>query len=104
MKLKDKEVKHIAELARLELSDKEVVQYAEQMTSILDYIDQLKELKLAENATQMAHAAGLTNVLRQDQVEQSDLETRKNLIKAFPHKKGDLLESAAVFSDRNEDL
>lgn len=104
MLLKDKEVKHIAELARLELSDKEVKQYAEQMTSVLDYVDQLNELDLAENATQMAHAAGLTNVLRQDEVDQSDLETRKNLIKAFPHKQGDLLESAAVFSDRNDDL
>ena len=104
MKLKDEEVKHIAELARLELSDKEVALYAEQMTSILDYVDQLKELKLSKNATQMAHAAGLTNVLREDQVDQCDLETRKNLIKAFPHKQGDLLESAAVFSDRNEDL
>ncbi|MFH1142558.1 MAG: Asp-tRNA(Asn)/Glu-tRNA(Gln) amidotransferase subunit GatC, partial [Candidatus Uhrbacteria bacterium] len=70
MKLKEDEVKHIAELARLELSDNEVALYADQMTSILDYVDQLNELDLAENATQMAHAAGLTNVLRQDEVDQ----------------------------------
>jgi len=37
-------------------------------------------------------------------VRACDAETRKKLIEAFPHREGDLLESAAVFADRNEDL
>ncbi len=104
MKLKDEEVKHIAELARLELSAKEVKMYAKQLTEILDYVNKLNELKLPIEAPQMAHAAGGVNVLRADEVRACDAETRKKLIEAFPHREGDLLESAAVFADRNEDL
>tara|TARA_Y100000031_G_C8101109_1_gene328750 strand:- start:410 stop:724 length:315 start_codon:yes stop_codon:yes gene_type:complete len=104
MKLKDEEVKHIAELARLELSAKEVKLYAKQLTEILDYVDKINELKLPIEAPQMAHATGGINVLREDVVQGCDAQTRKKLIEAFPHREGDLLESAAVFSDRNEDL
>ncbi len=37
------QVRHIAELARLTLSEKEVTKFSGQLTGILDYIDQLKE-------------------------------------------------------------
>ena len=104
MKLKDEEVKHIAELARLELTAEEVKMYAEQLAEILEYVDQLKKLKLPADAIQMAHAAGLTNVLREDKVKGCEVDVRQRLIKAFPHRQGDLLESAAVFTDRSEDL
>jgi aspartyl-tRNA(Asn)/glutamyl-tRNA(Gln) amidotransferase subunit C len=46
MRITDKEVRHIAGLAQLELSDAAVTRMGEQLTRILDYIDQLKELEL----------------------------------------------------------
>jgi len=77
--------------------------YAKQLTDVLDYVDQLKKLELPEDAPQMAHAAGLQNVLRVDEVEGCDAETRKKLVEAFPNRKGDLLESAAAL-DRSGDV
>ena len=44
MKLSIEEVKHIAELARLKLTEVEKVQYAAQLSDILDYAAKLNEL------------------------------------------------------------
>lgn len=44
MKLTIEEVEHIAALARLELTDAEKQQYAEQLSDILDYAARLDEL------------------------------------------------------------
>lgn len=44
MPLTLKEVEHIADLARLELTDEEKARYREQLSAILDYVAQLREL------------------------------------------------------------
>lgn len=44
MSLTLKEVEHIADLARLELTDEEKARYREQLSAILDYVAQLREL------------------------------------------------------------
>jgi aspartyl-tRNA(Asn)/glutamyl-tRNA(Gln) amidotransferase subunit C len=44
MKLTRAEVEHIAELARLRLSDQEEVRYAEQLSDILDYAARLQSI------------------------------------------------------------
>jgi aspartyl-tRNA(Asn)/glutamyl-tRNA(Gln) amidotransferase subunit C len=44
MPLTLKEVEHIANLARLELTDEEKARYRQQLSAILDYFAQLREL------------------------------------------------------------
>jgi aspartyl-tRNA(Asn)/glutamyl-tRNA(Gln) amidotransferase subunit C len=44
MALSREEVLHIAELAKLHLDDSEIEAYAEQLSSILDYAQQLNQL------------------------------------------------------------
>lgn len=44
MPLTLKEVEHIANLARLELTDEEKARFREQLSAILDYFAQLREL------------------------------------------------------------
>ncbi len=48
MPLTLKEVEHIANLARLELTDEEKAHYREQLSAILDYFSQLRELDTAD--------------------------------------------------------
>ncbi len=48
MPLSLKEVEHIADLARLELTDEELARYREQLSAILDYFTQLRELDTAD--------------------------------------------------------
>jgi aspartyl-tRNA(Asn)/glutamyl-tRNA(Gln) amidotransferase subunit C len=59
------EVTRIAALARLALSDEEVALFAGQLSAVLDHVDALRRLDLAELAP-MHHPLPLENVLRDD--------------------------------------
>lgn len=47
MKITEKEVRYIAELAHLNLSDDEIVSYQGELEEILTYVDKLNELDTA---------------------------------------------------------
>ena len=63
-------VRHVANLARLEISDEEVKRYADQLSAVLGYVEQLNELDTAD-VSPTAHAGGLSNVFREDMVQSS---------------------------------
>lgn len=58
-------VEHIAELARLHLTDAEIEIYTEQLAAILDYAERLNALDTS-NISPTASVLPLTNVLRDD--------------------------------------
>ncbi|GAB5442857.1 MAG: Asp-tRNA(Asn)/Glu-tRNA(Gln) amidotransferase subunit GatC [Fuerstiella sp.] len=60
------EVRKVAALARLELTDEELKTYGQQLTQILDYVKVLDEVNL-EDVDPMPHAVDLKNVLREDE-------------------------------------
>lgn len=64
-KLTEQQVRHVAKLSRLRLSDEEVQRMAEQLSAVLDYVSQLSELNV-DGVEPMAHAMELTNVWRED--------------------------------------
>lgn len=66
------QVSHIANLARLRLTDDEQAHYGAQISAILDYVDQLQLVDTTdiEPTTQVT---GLTNVTREDIVGDSAL-------------------------------
>lgn len=65
MSLSPDQVRHIAQLARLQLSDDEVKKFATQLTDILQYVDILGEADVA-NVEPTAQVTGLMNVMRDD--------------------------------------
>lgn len=65
-----REVEHVADLARLALSDEELDLFQEQLGSILEYAEALNELD-TEGVEPTAHAVPRTNVLRDDHVRPS---------------------------------
>lgn len=69
-RLNDDAVRHVAQLARLRVTDDEVRLYANQLAKVLDYMEQLNELDTGD-VPPMAHAVPLTNVLREDVVRES---------------------------------
>jgi aspartyl-tRNA(Asn)/glutamyl-tRNA(Gln) amidotransferase subunit C len=72
MKITKKDVMHVAELARIDLSDDAIDVFAEQIGDILDYVDQLKRVP-TEGVAPTSHAISLTNAFREDEVaEPSD--------------------------------
>jgi aspartyl-tRNA(Asn)/glutamyl-tRNA(Gln) amidotransferase subunit C len=65
MEISQQQVKHIAQLARLELTPEEGQKVAAQMGRILEYVAQLNEL-VTEGVEPASHALPLTNVVRAD--------------------------------------
>jgi len=58
-------VRHIAKLARLKLTDSEVLLYQKDLNSVLEYVETLRELD-AENVRPMSHVIPMKNVWRED--------------------------------------
>lgn len=64
--ISEEQVRHVANLARLGLTDEEVKRMGEQLGAILDSIDEIGKLDL-EGVPPTANPLNMTNVLRPDE-------------------------------------
>lgn len=71
MALSKRDVEYIAHLARLEVSDDEIADYVEKLSSIIDLVAQLGELDTAD-VVPMAHPLDMNQRLRPDEVTETD--------------------------------
>ena len=69
-KLTQDQVRHIAQLARLNCTDQEIATFTRQLADILDYAEQLNQLD-TENVEPLAHCLPIHNVFRPDKVQLS---------------------------------
>lgn len=65
MQLNVEQVRHIAKLARLGLSEDELKKFSTQLTNILQYVEVLGEVDTS-NVEPTNQVTGLTNVMRPD--------------------------------------
>jgi len=68
--ISEAQVAHVAQLARLALSDEEKQRLTEQLNAILTYMEQLNEVS-TEGVEPTAHVLDLVNVWRDDTVRQT---------------------------------
>lgn len=68
MKISQKDVEHVARLARLALDPEELEVMTGQMDAILGYVDKLNELN-TEGIEPMAHAVPMSNAFREDKIK-----------------------------------
>jgi len=85
-KIDQAQVRKVAKLSRLELTETEVEEFTAQLSAILDYVEKMNELDTAD-VEPLAHCLPITNVFRADSVEKS-LGTEKTLGNA-PQRDGD---------------
>jgi len=76
--LSNDDVRHIAKLARLNLSDDEVAKFSRELSSILDYVDQLQEVDTS-NVEATAQVTGKTNSFRDDVVAEQEVNPEELL-------------------------
>jgi aspartyl-tRNA(Asn)/glutamyl-tRNA(Gln) amidotransferase subunit C len=67
MKLTHEELRHVADLARLGLRDEELEALASELSSILEYIDQMEQLDTSA-IPPTAQVGELVDVMRDDEV------------------------------------
>jgi aspartyl-tRNA(Asn)/glutamyl-tRNA(Gln) amidotransferase subunit C len=66
MSLSLDQVRKVARLARLELSEPDLVRMQQQLSAILDYVDQLNQLD-TNGVEPLAHPLPVQNVFREDE-------------------------------------
>ncbi|MCB9807014.1 Asp-tRNA(Asn)/Glu-tRNA(Gln) amidotransferase subunit GatC [Candidatus Peribacteria bacterium] len=65
------QVRHVAKLARLHLTDTEVTVYQEQLASIFGYIEKLQEVDIS-SIKEAKHASRDEMIMRKDEVNMPD--------------------------------
>lgn len=81
--LNREDVKNIAALARVGLSEEEVEKFTKDISGILDWVRQLEEVDVS-NVEETKHSVATENVLREDQPENS--QETEAIINLFPEK------------------
>ena len=93
MKIDKKTVEKMAHLARLELSEQEEGKMVEDLSKILNWMDQLKELDTS-NVQPLTHMSEEVNVFREDVVK-NELAREKGL-KNAPSQNGEYFQVPKV--------
>lgn len=98
MPLSKKEVKHVAELSRIALTEEEENKFTGDISAILGFVEKLNEV----NTAHIAPATGeteLTNIMRDDAKINSDIEERAaTLLEVIPEKQERWVKVKKIFS------
>jgi len=68
-RIDEQQVRHVAVLSRLKLSEGEVATFSRQLSAMLEYVDKLNELDTSD-VEPTVHAVPISNVLRDDEPEE----------------------------------
>lgn len=92
-----KSLQHLADLSRLELTEKEEEKFLKDLESILGHFKELESLDTS-NIAPMTGGTSLKNVFREDGERKSSLAADP-VVDAFPDKKERWLKVPAVFKE-----
>ena len=82
--LSKEEVIKIAKLARIALTEKEVEKFQKELSTVLDYVEELKQVNV-DGLEEVAQVTGLVNVQRDDKVV--DATNHKEIFSQAPEMK-----------------
>jgi len=98
-KVSKNEVRKIASLARLSLSEKELESRTDDMNNIINYMDTLNEID-TDNVEELYNVNDISNPLRDDTFEQS-LE-KKDVLKNSPSSNDDYIEVPLIVKKESQ--
>ena len=95
-KIDQAQVRKVARLSRLDLTEAEVEEFTGQLSAILDYVEKMNELD-TDSVEPLAHCLPVSNVFRADSVKES-LGTEKTLANA-PQRDGEFFKVPKILDD-----
>ncbi|HLO50786.1 MAG TPA: Asp-tRNA(Asn)/Glu-tRNA(Gln) amidotransferase subunit GatC [Kamptonema sp.] len=96
MKIDTEQVRKVAHLARLELTEEEAEQFTTQLSSILEYFEQLSELDTSD-VPPTTRAIDVSNIMRSDELE--PFANREAILAAAPEQDGDFFRVPKIISE-----
>jgi aspartyl-tRNA(Asn)/glutamyl-tRNA(Gln) amidotransferase subunit C len=89
MKLTQEAVKKLADLSQLDMSEAELQEFPEQLSSILSYAEMMQEVDTGKIAEVQQTQTFNYHDMREDVVAEQSAETVKDLQDAMPERSGD---------------
>ncbi len=90
-------IQHLAKLARIELSPEREDQLAGDVSKILAYVEDLKNVN-TDDLPEISQVTGLKNALREDVPTGNVLATPEEILKTAPATEGGFVKVRAVFN------
>lgn len=93
--LTQEDVLHIAELARINLTEAEVLKYQKDLSAILAYFEQLQTVD-TDHVDPIGHITGVSNVYREDKSADFGDLGREGILVNLPKRKEDYIQVKVV--------
>lgn len=91
--MEKQDIEALAKLARINLTEDEKVSFAQDMGSILAYIDKIREVATEDKPSQIDQ---VHNVFREDVVREYDTAQVERIKNQFPDREGDFLKVKSI--------
>ena len=96
MTFSTKDIKHIAQLARLTLTDKEIIKYRREISGIVGYVAKLAEINISKEEATISLNED-SNLLRIDSSSNWDELEKKIVLDNIPKRKNNLVSVPRIF-------
>ena len=93
--LSKQQVQHIANLARIGLSEREQEKYGKDLSAILNYIEKLQGANV-DGVEPMSHSLSVENVMRADDADQERPERVNKMMEQAPQKEKGYVRTKAI--------
>ena len=100
-KLTKTDVLHVAKLAKIEITGKEVEKYSEQLSKVVDYFSQLSEVD-TEKVEPTSQTTGLENVTRPDLVKTENCLTQDEVVSGTDGIYNGYFKVGAILTERSD--
>ena len=100
-KLTKKDVEHVAALAKLPLSDKEIETYLKQLDEVVNYIGELNEVD-TKNTEPTSQTTGLENVFRSDELKAQQGSTQEEALSGTEKSYNGYFKVEAILTERTD--
>jgi len=100
-KLTKDDVAHVADLAKLNLSESEITEFLPQLSSIIEYIASLNEVD-TEGVAPTAQVTGLTNVYRNDEINSIGILSQDEALSGTDKMHNGYFKVKAILSERTD--
>lgn len=95
-KFSTEDVKHVAKLANLPLTDKEYQVFFPQLAAILGFVSKLQQIE-TKNVVETSQVTGQTNVFREDEIEVTRQLSQEEALKNAKAKHNGFFIVSAIF-------
>jgi len=100
-KLSKQDVKHVAKLAKLKITESEISKFSKQLSEIITYVEELNQADTA-NVEPTSQTTGLENVARKDEIISEETFSQEEALSGTEKKHNGYFVVDAVLTQKDE--